>query len=104
MSASCCCRLYVGLLLLALSSFLDNITRISEPDYLPTTGNTGSSSLSDRLLRRTADDILNVRLQTLGVIEHNLTINTGGSIYDWKLYDVGGAVRPIFSSIISSPS
>ncbi|KAI0256243.1 G-protein alpha subunit [Lactifluus subvellereus] len=54
--------------------FLDEIHRIAEPDYLPTT-----------------DDILHVRLQTLGVTEHSFDINFGGSHYTWILYDVGGA-------------
>ncbi|KAJ7586366.1 guanine nucleotide binding protein, alpha subunit [Mycena floridula] len=54
--------------------FLNNIHRISEPDYLPST-----------------DDILNVRLQTLGVIEHTFPINMQGSVFEWRLYDVGGA-------------
>ncbi|KAI9456548.1 G-protein alpha subunit [Lactarius psammicola] len=54
--------------------FLDEIHRIAESDYLPTT-----------------DDILHVRLQTLGVTEHCFDINFGGSHYSWILYDVGGA-------------
>ncbi|KAJ3733423.1 guanine nucleotide binding protein, alpha subunit [Lentinula guzmanii] len=54
--------------------FLDNVARIAEPDYLPN-----------------VDDVLNVRLQTLGVIEHSFPINLGGTMYDWRLYDVGGA-------------
>ncbi|KAI9511193.1 G-protein alpha subunit [Russula earlei] len=54
--------------------FLDEIHRLAEPDYLPTT-----------------DDILHVRLQTLGVIEHSFDINVGGNHYTWLLYDVGGA-------------
>ncbi|KAH8993235.1 G-protein alpha subunit [Lactarius hatsudake] len=54
--------------------FLDEIHRIAEPDYLPTT-----------------DDILHVRLQTLGVTEHSFDINVGGNHYSWILYDVGGA-------------
>ncbi|KAF8233365.1 guanine nucleotide binding protein, alpha subunit [Tricholoma matsutake] len=54
--------------------FLNNIHRIAQPDYVPTN-----------------DDILSVRLQTLGVMEHTFPINMGGSTYDWKLYDVGGA-------------
>lgn len=53
---------------------LDEIHRIAEPDYLPTT-----------------DDILHVRLQTLGVTEHSFDINFGGNHYSWILYDVGGA-------------
>ncbi|KAF9443190.1 G-alpha-domain-containing protein [Macrolepiota fuliginosa MF-IS2] len=54
--------------------FLNEIARIAEPDYIPTT-----------------DDILNVRLQTLGVIEHSLPISMGGLSYNWKIYDVAGA-------------
>ncbi|TFY51497.1 hypothetical protein EVJ58_g10536, partial [Rhodofomes roseus] len=54
--------------------FLDNIHRIARPDYLPST-----------------DDILHVRLQTLGVKEHAFDINMGGVTYNWLLYDVGGA-------------
>ncbi|KAK0444839.1 guanine nucleotide binding protein, alpha subunit [Armillaria borealis] len=56
------------------SFFLDSLMRITEPDYMPI-----------------MDDILNVRVQTLGVIEHSFPINIGGTMYDWKLYDVGGA-------------
>jgi guanine nucleotide-binding protein subunit alpha len=54
--------------------FLDEIHRLAEPDYLPTT-----------------DDILHVRLQTLGVTEHSFDINYGGTHYTWILYDVGGS-------------
>ncbi|KAH9949085.1 G-protein alpha subunit [Amylocystis lapponica] len=54
--------------------FLDNIRRIAQADYLPTT-----------------DDILHVRLQTLGVIEHSFEISMAGVQYHWLLYDVGGA-------------
>lgn len=54
--------------------FLDEIHRLAEPDYLPTT-----------------DDILHVRLQTLGVTEHSFDINVAGTHYTWILYDVGGA-------------
>ncbi|KLO11726.1 G-alpha-domain-containing protein [Schizopora paradoxa] len=56
------------------SFFLDNIHRIAEPDYLPST-----------------DDILNVRLQTLGVKEHSFDISLSGTSVNWLLYDVGGA-------------
>jgi len=38
------------------------------------------------------DDILHVRLQTLGVTEHSFDINIAGNHYTWILYDVGGAV------------
>ncbi|EIN11213.1 G-alpha-domain-containing protein [Punctularia strigosozonata HHB-11173 SS5] len=54
--------------------FLDNIHRIAEQDYLPTN-----------------EDILNVRIQTLGVQEHEFDISMGGIRYSWNLYDVGGA-------------
>ncbi|KIJ18490.1 hypothetical protein PAXINDRAFT_167097 [Paxillus involutus ATCC 200175] len=54
--------------------FLDNLKRISQPDYLPTTA-----------------DLLNVRLQTLGVAEHSFDIELCGSRYNWLMYDVGGA-------------
>jgi guanine nucleotide-binding protein subunit alpha len=40
------------------------------------------------------DDILHVRLQTLGVTEHAFDINYGGNHYTWILYDVGGSVSP----------
>ncbi|KAH9484813.1 Guanine nucleotide-binding protein alpha-4 subunit [Psilocybe cubensis] len=56
------------------SYFLGHIQRIAEPEYTPSN-----------------DDILNVRLQTLGIMEHSIPIYTGGRTYDWKLYDVGGA-------------
>lgn len=55
--------------------FLDNLSRIASAEYLPST-----------------DDILNVRLQTIGVIEHTFpNIPMRGQMYEWKLYDVGGA-------------
>ena len=40
-----------------------------------------------------AEDILNVRLQTLGVKEHSFDISLSGTRVNWLLYDVGGAVR-----------
>ena len=39
------------------------------------------------------EDILNVRLQTLGVKEHSFDISMSGTRVNWLLYDVGGAVR-----------
>ncbi|EIW63663.1 G-protein alpha subunit [Trametes versicolor FP-101664 SS1] len=54
--------------------FLANIRRIAQPDYLPSN-----------------EDILHVRLQTIGVNEHQFDINLGGTQYNWLLYDVGGA-------------
>ncbi|KDR67791.1 hypothetical protein GALMADRAFT_105456 [Galerina marginata CBS 339.88] len=56
------------------SYFLKHIQRIAEPEFSPSN-----------------DDILNVRLQTLGVMEHTFPISMAGKKYDWKLYDVGGA-------------
>ncbi|KAG6333718.1 hypothetical protein ID866_5371 [Astraeus odoratus] len=54
--------------------FLDNLKRIAQPDYLPTTA-----------------DLLNVRLQTLGISEHSFDIELCGTRYNWLMYDVGGA-------------
>ncbi|KAI0328348.1 G-protein alpha subunit [Cubamyces sp. BRFM 1775] len=54
--------------------FLGNIRRIAQPDFLPSN-----------------EDILHVRLQTIGVTEHQFDINLGGTHYNWLLYDVGGA-------------
>lgn len=56
------------------SFFLEDIRRLAEPDYVPNT-----------------DDVLHVRLQTLGVTEHTFDIDFGGGRYNWLLYDVGGA-------------
>lgn len=39
-----------------------------------------------------ADDMLHVRLQTVGVIEHSMKVNTVGGSYIWRIYDVGGTV------------
>ncbi|KAI0318862.1 G-protein alpha subunit [Amylostereum chailletii] len=54
--------------------FMDEVRRLAEADYLPST-----------------EDILHVRLQTLGVTEHSFDIDFGGGHYNWLLYDVGGA-------------
>ncbi|KAF9650559.1 G-protein alpha subunit [Thelephora ganbajun] len=54
--------------------FLNNVSRIAISNYIPTT-----------------EDILNVRIQTLGVTEHSFEINVGGQTMNWLLYDVGGA-------------
>lgn len=56
------------------SYFLKSIQRIAELEYSPNN-----------------DDILNVRLQTLGVMEHSFPVSMAGKTYNWKLYDVGGA-------------
>lgn len=42
--------------------------------------------------RTHVEDILNVRLQTLGVTEHSFDISLSGTHVNWLLYDVGGAV------------
>jgi hypothetical protein len=50
------------------------------------------------------DDILNVRLQTLGIAEHRYDIMLSGVHYNWLMYDVGGAVGIfLFSYIAYSP-
>ncbi|PPR04404.1 hypothetical protein CVT26_004229 [Gymnopilus dilepis] len=64
------------------SYFLRHIQRIAEPEYIPSN-----------------DDILNVRLQTLGVMEHTFPITITGKTYDWKLYDVGGAIDILRSKL-----
>ncbi|KJA18360.1 hypothetical protein HYPSUDRAFT_90079 [Hypholoma sublateritium FD-334 SS-4] len=56
------------------SFFLRHIQRIAEPEYSPTN-----------------DDILHVRLRTLGVMEHSFPMSMAGRSYNWTLYDVGGA-------------
>ncbi len=56
-----------------------------------------SSAVLRLLTRVMAEDILHVRLQTIGVNEHAFDINLGGTQYNWLLYDVGGAVRPSLS-------
>ncbi|KAF7357942.1 hypothetical protein MVEN_00840800 [Mycena venus] len=43
-------------------------------------------------LSQLADDVLHVRLQTVGVIEHSMKVNTVGGSYIWRIYDVGGTV------------
>jgi G-protein alpha subunit len=39
------------------------------------------------------EDVLKARLKTLGVVEHQFTINTGNirGAGTWVIYDVGGA-------------
>lgn len=61
---------------------------------MPTTGNWpgGISPPSMIFNGFKTDDILRVRLRTLGVIEHNFSVVTGGKTYNWRLFDVGGAV------------
>lgn len=50
---------------------------------------------ANRALTDGTEDILHVRLQTIGVTEHQFDINLGGTHYNWLLYDVGGAVRSL---------
>ncbi|KAF8710142.1 hypothetical protein AX14_010823 [Amanita brunnescens Koide BX004] len=54
--------------------FLKHISRVADPDYIPTT-----------------DDILHARIQTMGVTEHIFDVNIHGKSVTWHLYDVGGA-------------
>ncbi|KAJ6507424.1 guanine nucleotide binding protein, alpha subunit [Mycena vitilis] len=60
--------------------FLSQAQRIARLDYTPS-----------------IDDVLHVRLQTVGVIEHSLKVNTVSGSYLWKIYDVGGT-RPAWCS------
>ena len=50
-------------------------------------------------MRFLTEDILNVRIQTLGVTEHSFEISVGGQTMNWLLYDVGGAVCTSFAPI-----
>ncbi|KAJ7090886.1 guanine nucleotide binding protein, alpha subunit [Mycena belliarum] len=63
--------------------FLDQVQRIAQMDYIPS-----------------IEDVLHVRLQTVGVIEHSLEVNTLGGKYIWKIYDFGGTrgQRPAWCS------
>ncbi|PAV16151.1 G- alpha subunit [Pyrrhoderma noxium] len=54
--------------------FLNSIDRVSEKDYSPST-----------------DDILRVRLQTMGIASHEFTVQVSGKSILWHLFDVGGA-------------
>ncbi|KAJ6456405.1 guanine nucleotide binding protein, alpha subunit [Mycena sanguinolenta] len=63
--------------------FLNQVRRIAQPDYIPS-----------------LDDVLHVRLQTVGVIEHSMKVNTVGGSFIWRIYDVGGtrSQRPAWCS------
>ncbi|GJE90040.1 G-protein alpha subunit [Phanerochaete sordida] len=67
--------------------FLNNIHRIAQADYTPST-----------------EDVLHVRLQTLGVTEHSIDIDIGGVRFNWLLYDVGGARGQASTSFHTRPS
>ncbi|KAF9263764.1 G-alpha-domain-containing protein [Marasmius fiardii PR-910] len=57
--------------------FLENLSRISEPDYVPST-----------------DDVSNSRLRTkFGVIEYSFPVLLGGSVYEWRLFNFGAVTR-----------
>ena len=88
----------------AYSSFMENVTRIAEPDYLPATGMSCYSSCAIIMFINACDseDILNVRLQTLGVKEHSFDISLSGTHVNWLLYDVGGAVSSLLIVLVSS--
>nr|GAT55296.1 predicted protein [Mycena chlorophos] len=62
------------------SFFMNDVYRIAQPDYVPS-----------------IDDLLHVRLQTVGVIEHSMPVRTVSGTYLWKIYDVGGT-RPAWAS------
>ncbi|KAK7001352.1 guanine nucleotide binding protein, alpha subunit [Favolaschia claudopus] len=63
--------------------FLDEVRRIAQMDYIPS-----------------IEDVLHVRLQTVGVIEHSMKVNTVSGSYLWRIYDVGGtrSQRPAWCS------
>ncbi|KAF7305699.1 hypothetical protein HMN09_00723100 [Mycena chlorophos] len=65
------------------SFFMNDVYRIAQPDYVPS-----------------IDDLLHVRLQTVGVIEHSMQVRTVSGTYLWKIYDVGGtrSQRPAWAS------
>lgn len=78
-------------------SFLDHILRIADPLYVPTNGEIGSyhhCSTCSICSSRLAEDILAVRLRSLGIAQHTFDVSHTGTTYSWVLYDVGGAVRP----------
>jgi hypothetical protein len=63
--------------------YLNDIRRVTAPDYIPT-----------------VDDVLKARLKTLGVVEHRFSLEAASNIFsksnphaevDWLIYDVGGA-------------
>lgn len=66
--------------------------RLSQADYLPTTGEVPILTRDSRAYCVFSADVLNVRLQTLGVAEHSFDVELCGSRYNWLMYDVGGAV------------
>jgi hypothetical protein len=78
---------------------LDEIHRLAEPDYLPTTGALSNPVIPLYLISM-LDDILHVRLQTLGVTEHSFDITVAGTRYTWILYDVGGAVSRYYHCLL----
>ena len=79
-------------------SFLDSIERIAEPGYLPSTGTQACWAGAGAAHSCFAEDILHVRLQTLGVVEHSFDLDIGGVRFNWLLYDVGGAVGVVAPS------
>ncbi|KAF7325102.1 hypothetical protein MKEN_00553300 [Mycena kentingensis (nom. inval.)] len=53
--------------------FLNAVYRIAQPDYVPS-----------------IDDVLHVRLPTVGVVEHAMDVRTVSGTFRWRIYDVGG--------------
>jgi guanine nucleotide-binding protein alpha-1 subunit len=69
---------------------LNDVSRISARNYVPSTGAffdqadiSGCSSV--------IDDILHARIQTMGVAEHIFDVDIHGNTVTWHLFDVGGA-------------
>lgn len=86
------------ILIYSFSSFLRSIQRIAELEYSPNNGKSFSRICVNSY--DISDDILNVRLQTLGVMEHSFPVHMAGRTYNWKLYDVGGAVSGLHLRIL----
>ena len=77
--------------LIPSSSFLNDISRISARNYVPTTGIFFDSNNDLAFIYSCADDILHARIQTMGVAQHIFDVEIHGKPVTWHLYDVGGA-------------
>lgn len=83
-----------------LSSFLDDLERITTAKYLPSDGMCDFLTLLaiDRELKcktlRLLDDVLRARLKTVGVTEYRFDMEASAgreSGSEWRIYDVGGS-------------
>jgi len=57
----------------SLAYFVENVERISSPDYVPDT-----------------DDVLHVRARTTGIVEEDMKVKAGGQTRIFRIVDVGG--------------